>query len=328
MKMFKKTLAMLLALIMVLTLAACGAAQPAETKAPTEAPTEATAEATTEAPTEAPTAPAVTELEYVGLPGSGIPGTADNLAPNFSYGVDLSFYNVNDTDYRDYITNDDSGADYSLVDFEKMKADGCDFVILRLGSEDASGRFFDPHFITYYNLAREAGMDIGLYYYTYSLTYEDAVADAEYVISVIEENDMYFEYPIFMDLEEDSQLNLPMEELSNVCVGWAQTLSDAGYFPAIYSSFFMYDNISASVKSNLDFWIAYISTEGAQANTRSKYNPDNTNISNEACMWQYDWHAPDEFDGIGMDFLDVNVSYKDYPAIMAEHGYNNVITAE
>lgn len=320
MKLFKKTLAMLLALVMVLNLAACGAAKPAETVAATEASTEAPTEAATEAPIEA----APVELAFTGIEGSGIPGTAEELAPNVAFGVDLSFYNVNDTDYRDYITNDDSGADYALVDFEKMKADGCDFVILRLGSEDASGRFFDPHFITYYNKAREAGLDVGLYYYTYSLTYEDAVADAEYVISVIEENNMYFDYPIFMDLEEDAQLNLPMAELSNICIGWAETLQNAGYFPAIYSSFFMYDNISANVKANLDFWIAYISTEGAQAGCRSKYNPDNTNISNEACMWQYDWHAGDEYDGIGLPDLDVNVSYKDYPAIMAQYGYNNV----
>ena len=171
-------------------------------------------------------------------------------------------------------------------------------------------------------MAREAGLDIGLYFYSYSLTYENAVADAQFVIDVIEENDMYFEYPIFIDLEEESQLALPEAEISNVCVGWCETLKDAGYFPAIYSSFFMYDNISASIKSNVDFWIAYVSQSGATG--RSDYNPDNTNISNEACMWQYDWHAGDEFDGIGLDFLDVNVSYKDYPSIMAEYGYNNV----
>jgi len=333
----KKIIAMLLALVMVLSLAAC-TAKPVETQAPTtEAPVETTEAPveTTEAPVETTEAPII-EAAYEALPGAGIPGTGapqtnDGVAENFALGCDLSYHNTEDMDYHNYITNDDSSANYDLLDFAAMKASGCDFVILRIGSQDHTGRFYDPHFITMYNLAREAGMDVGAYFSSYAMTYEEAAADAQFCIDVIEENGMYFEYPIYIDIEEDAHYDLGAESsaaISNIAIGWAETLKNAGYFPGIYSSFFIYDYMSANVKNSIDYWVAYISTAGAEEGQRSDYNPDNTNISNECAMWQYDWHAGDEFEGYGLPNLDVNVSYKNYPAIMAEYGYNNYPTAE
>ena len=257
-----------------------------------------------------------TEYNYDGaIGGAGLQGYTDNLY----YGCDLSFYNVADYDYSDGSSLTDDGADYSLVDFERMKADGCDFVILRLGSEDSSGKYYDPHFVTYYNMAREAGLDIGVYYYSYAMSYDEAAEEAEFVIEVMEDHGMYFEYPIYIDIEESDQLALGETALSNVCYGWCETMVEAGYFPGIYGNYNLYDGISTQVKADYDFWLAYVSA----ADTMSTYNPSNTNVSAECGVWQYSFYGY-EYDGIGLDMLDVNVSYKDYPAIMEAYGYNNV----
>ena len=257
-----------------------------------------------------------TEYNYGGaIGGAGLQGYTDNLY----YGCDLSFYNVADYDYSDGSSLTDDGADYSLVDFERMKADGCDFVILRLGSEDSSGKYYDPHFVTYYNMAREAGLDIGVYYYSYAMSYDEAAEEAEFVIEVMEDHGMYFEYPIYIDIEESDQLALGETALSNVCYGWCETMVEAGYFPGIYGNYNLYDGISTQVKADYDFWLAYVSA----ADTMSTYNPSNTNVSAECGVWQYSFYGY-EYDGIGLDMLDVNVSYKDYPAIMEAYGYNNV----
>ena len=249
------------------------------------------------------------------IPGAGIPGSASNLY----YGCDVSFYNVNDTSYANYTTSDDSAADYSLLDFEAMKADGCDFVILRMGSSDSSGYYTDPHFFTMYDMAREAGMDIGLYFYSYAMSESEAIAEANYVISVLEANNMYFEYPIYLDIEESDQLALSETVLSNICYGWCETLYAAGYYPGIYGNYNLYDAVSSDIQNDYDFWVAWVSS----ATSQSAYNPSTNNISNEASMWQYSFYGY-EYDGVGLDMLDVNVSYKDYPAIMAAYGYNNV----
>ena len=217
------------------------------------------------------------------IAGAGLQGYADNVY----YGCDLSFYNVDDNSYANYITYDDSGADYSLVDFERMKADGCDFVILRFGSEEDGAYYYDPHFVTFYNMAREAGMDIGLYYFSYALTYAEAAAEAQYVIDVIESYDMYFEYPLYIDIEESDQLALGEPALSNVCYGWCETMAAQGYFPGIYGNYSLYEGISSQVKADYDFWLAYVSS----ATSMSSYNPTNTNESDECSMWQYSFYG-------------------------------------
>ncbi len=255
-----------------------------------------------------PVTPPPTATKPNKVQGAGIPGSAGNIA----FGCDLSFYNVGSDGYSE------SDADYSLVNFKKMKADGCDFVILRIGSEDSSGRYFDPHFITYYNMAREAGMDIGLYYYSYSLTYNEAVADAEFVMDVIEDYGMYFEYPIYLDVEESDQIALSDSALGNMCLGWCETLEKAGYFPGLYGNYSFYDKLSSSIVNTYDTWIAWVTSDSSI----SDYNPYNENLSDECGMWQYSFYGY-EYDGIGLDMLDVNVAYKDYPAIMKQYGFNN-----
>ena len=249
------------------------------------------------------------------IPGAGLQGYTDNVY----YGCDVSFWNLDDTSYAYGSTVDDSGADYSLVDFAKMKADGCDFVILRIGSVDASGKYYDPHFVTLYNMARAAGMDIGLYFYSTALTYAEAAAEAEFVIDVIESYGMYFEYPLYIDIEESDQLALGTTGLNNLCYGWCDTMINAGYFPGIYGNYNLYEQLSYEVISNYDFWLAYVSS----STSMSSYNPSNMNMSDECSMWQYSFYGY-EYNGIGKDMLDVNVSYKDYAAIMKNGGYNNV----
>ncbi|MBR6754491.1 MAG: hypothetical protein IKM22_01000, partial [Clostridia bacterium] len=52
------------------------------------------------------------------LDGSGPQGY---VSSHLYEGCDLSFYNVNDSDYAYGSATDDSGADYSLLDFDLMK---------------------------------------------------------------------------------------------------------------------------------------------------------------------------------------------------------------
>ena len=95
-----------------------------------------------------------------------------------SYGADISFWNVSVS----------SGNDYSRVDFAKMRASGCDYVILRIGYEARATRqnVIDSAFIEYYKRGRAAGMPMGVYFYQLGDTYEKAVEVAQWVINIIE----------------------------------------------------------------------------------------------------------------------------------------------
>ncbi len=257
------------------------------------------------------------------LDGSGPQGYVSSYVHE---GCDLSFWNVNDSDYAYGSATDDSGADYSLLDFEAMKADGCDFVILRIGSEDSSGKYIDPHFYTMYNMAREADLDIGLYYYSLALTYAEAAAEAQFVLNAVQDAGMYFEYPLYIDIEEDDQLALSTSSMTSLINGWCDTMINAGFYPGIYGNYSLYNMLSSEILNTYDFWLAYVSTaEGV-----SSYNPSNMNMSEDCAMWQYSFYGYG-YDGVGYYsssvgalLLDSNVSYKDYPAIMEQYGYNNV----
>ncbi len=259
------------------------------------------------------------------LPTTAMSGGGKPAGTIHHWGCDMSFYNVN-------------GDNYSLVDFAKMKADGCDYVILRIGYEGSVSRknTMDTAFVTLYNMARAADMDIGLYFYSLATTYNGAVEDAEWVIDVIESNNMYFEYPIYYDVEDSNQTSMNSTAMNNLCLGWCETLEKAGYFPGIYGGVTQVMNkLSANFLSRYDTWVAYVLSEHTGSQFDPRY-PTNATASYSTTygMWQYKWYNTDKTpsyegsywtDSYGYP-LDCNVSYKDYPTIMETYGYNNVVT--
>ena len=231
---------------------------------------------------------------------------------NYTIGVDLSVFNIGGSKVMNY----------DSVDFAKMKADGCDFAILRIGFEGSATRAntLDLAFLEYYNRARAAGMKLGIYFYALGTTYTEAVDDAKWVISIIEENDMYFEYPIYYDVEDGAHYALNNDQMTNLCLGWCETLEESGYFGGIYGRDTILNKLTADFRSRYDLWIRSIKTADGE-----QYDPASMNISNQASLWQYTMLQM--FDGCTVQYtsnqLDGNVSYKDYESIMYENGFNN-----
>ncbi len=237
-------------------------------------------------------------------------GLQSNQSYNVAFGCDLSFWNVGG-----------SQLDHSLVDFNKMKADGCEFAILRIGYEGSKTRTdtLDTAFLEFYRQARAAGMDLGVYFYALSTTYAGAVQDAQWVMSIIEKYDMYFEYPIYYDVEDSAQTSLGSSAMNSLCRGWCETLEAGGYFPGIYGGKSqVIDKLTSTFKATYDTWLPSVTVNGHG----TQYNPNTKHFRGTTNMWQYAWYDCN-YNGIGLDMLDVNVSYKDYPAIIEGGGWNN-----
>ena len=225
--------------------------------------------------------------------------------------------------------NHDYGAsleDVKPLDWEALKAAGMDFVILKAGSTLG----IDPAFESDYRDAKAAGLQVGAYFYTYSATVEDTLADAEMLLTWLEGKQ--FELPIYFDAEDPTLAELGTERLTELCRVFATTLQEAGYYAALYTNTeWLYNLLDTEwVKANLDIWYArYTATlpEGQE-----RFDPADRDFSwkdgtaykpgepeKRYGLWQYTDNGGVE--GFRYPF-DFNFAFKDYRSIMVKWGLN------
>ena len=88
------------------------------------------------------------------------------------------------------------------IDWKAVKENGIDFAIIRLGY----GRgHLDTLFYKNVNEALEAGLKIGVYYYSYALTKNEARAEAEFMMHILETSGLTpakLEMGVWFDMED------------------------------------------------------------------------------------------------------------------------------
>ena len=216
--------------------------------------------------------------------------------------------------------------DPKSLDWEALKAAGVEFVILRAGSSQG----IDPAFELDYRDAKAAGLEVGAYFYAYSSTVEDTLADAEMLISWLEGKQ--FELPIYFDAEDPSIQSLGGELLMELCVTFVERLQEAGYYAALYTNTeWLYNILDTEwVKTNLDVWYArytILPPEGQDSFSLSDsdfpwkdgttYKPGETD--KRYGLWQYTDSGAVE--GFRYNF-DFNYAFKDYKPLMVQWGLN------
>ena len=199
--------------------------------------------------------------------------------------------------------------EYLPLDWSAIKAQGVDFVILKAGSTKSG---IEPTFLMDYEGARAAGLEIGVYYYTYATTIEGIRADAEALMTYLEGKK--FEYPIYLDLEDASLEALGKNYLSDMCEAFIVTLQENGYYAALYSNhnWLTYILDSAKMFSLYDVWYARYPLTDKPTWNEEKYGK-------QLGMWQYSESGT--LDGFSC-YFDMNYAYKDYSEIMKKWGLN------
>ena len=199
--------------------------------------------------------------------------------------------------------------EYLPLDWSAIKAQGVDFVILKAGSTKSG---IEPTFLMDYEGARAAGLEIGVYYYTYATTIEGIRADAEALLGYLEGKQ--FEYPIYLDLEDASLEALGKNYLSDMCEAFMVTLQENGYYAALYSNhnWLTYILDSAKMFSLYDVWYARYPLTDKPTWNEEKYGK-------QLGMWQYSESGT--LDGFSC-YFDMNYAYKDYSEIMKKWGLN------
>ena len=173
------------------------------------------------------------------------------------------------------------------IDWKKSKADGIDFAIMRCGYT-ALNKFAlhqDSTFMTNYENASKAGVSIGIYYYACATTNKEAKKEANYVVSILKNNNINNQLPVVMDYEINTgRTNSKYKSLvssqgksaarkafTKYAVTFMNTIRAAGYEPMFYSYRALIDpNFSSNYRFNMKdingssqyrFWLAQYSTE-------------------------------------------------------------------
>ena len=120
------------------------------------------------------------------------------------------------------------------IDWKKVAEDDIEFAIIRLGLRGyGTGEIFlDANYEANITGAIDAGIDVGVYFYSQAINEEEAMQEANFVIENLSQYDI--QLPVVMDIEyadsSDGRANaLTIEERTHLAVIFCDALKEAGY---------------------------------------------------------------------------------------------------
>lgn len=192
------------------------------------------------------------------------------------------------------------------VNWKKVKAAGVKFVMIRVGY--GKGRYgsknctVDNRFADYVEGASEAGIPIGIYFYSYATSEKQALAEAEFTIKQLEGIPVSF--PVAYDIEDDYILKkTTKKERTAMAKTYMDTIAAAGYYPMFYCNQYWYNEcLDAEQLKDYDFWYA-------------RYTNKEPDITEYPCsIWQAT--SMQKLSGITENTVDIDFLYKDYSDII------------
>ena len=188
------------------------------------------------------------------------------------------------------------------IDFYKVKSEGIDFVMIRVGLRGSvEGRILeDDYFKTNVTDALKADLKVGVYFYSQAINTEEAVEEAEYVIKQIANYDIT--YPVAIDLEQTTSTDartskLTKKDYSAISAAFCDRISEEGYTPIIMGAIRTFiDFLEPESLGKYPIWVSYYDFP--------QYYPY------EYRMWQYSRNG--RVDGVNTDVnLNVYISKKE-----------------
>ncbi len=157
------------------------------------------------------------------------------------------------------------------IDWKKVKAAGVKFVFIRCGYTALSKNFAmyeDEYFKQNIQGAYDAGIQVGVYFFSNSKTVSEAQKEAQKTLELIDEYSDMITLPVVYDFEAFSQAyrayGLPKAQVTQNTIAYADIIQDAGYTPMYYGSpSFLSSSFDVSSLTNYDCWLANYTTKTA-----------------------------------------------------------------
>ena len=136
----------------------------------------------------------------------------------------------------------------------KKVAESKKFAILRAGTGYKGGNNKDGKFEENYKNAKDAGVKVGAYWYSYATSVADAKREANYFMQHL--SGKQFEWPVYYDIEEQSQFDAGIH--NSIAKAFCDILEANHYYCGIYSSGSKWSySFSKEVSSRYTVWIAH-----------------------------------------------------------------------
>lgn len=189
--------------------------------------------------------------------------THNNIFKNYNIynGIDVSKYNGD-------------------INWDKVKKDGVDFVIVRVGYRGygKSGTLCtDPNYKANIEGALAAGIKVGVYYFTEALTTDEAREEAKFCISKIK--DYNITLPVAIDYEYPTDGKNPIGRMYNAKLTKAEATANvkafcaavkkAGYTPLVYANKSDLSSLinGKTIGNTYKVWLANYTTKTTYANS-------------------------------------------------------------
>ena len=201
------------------------------------------------------------------------------MASSGTLGIDVSKWNGN-------------------IDWNAVKNSGVSYVIIRCGYRGSTGGSLieDPKFKTNIQGALNAGLKVGVYFFSQAVNEVEAVEEASMTIGLIKKYKI--SYPVFLDVEASGGRadKIDRNTRTQVIKAFCETIKNSGYTPGVYANkTWLNSYMNAGELNSYKIWLA-------QYNTAPTY-------TGKFDMWQYS--SKGKVSGISGN-TDMNLSYMGY----------------
>ncbi len=150
------------------------------------------------------------------------------------------------------------------INWPLVKAVGMDFAIIRMAwrGNTVGNIYEDKRARENYQNARDAGMEIGAYFFSQAVSVEEAVEEAEFLLDMI--RDWKIDMPIVYDWERSANrtVDTDIQTVTDCANAFCKTIEDAGYEAMVYFNLRQaYNEMYLEELKAYGFWLAQYNDE-------------------------------------------------------------------
>lgn len=184
----------------------------------------------------------------------------------------------------------------SGLNYEKLKADGIKFAIIRASvtGTESHKQFVDNLLNRHVNGCIDQSIDYGFYHYSCAVSVEEAKKEAQFIVEQIKKYPLPT-YPVFFDAEESQIADLGKKRATDIALAFIDEVELLGYPSGIYANPSWIEDFLEKdrILGHKDLWLAHWTSKPRQYDQK---------------LWQSGLRY-----SAGMK-IDADVCYVDYPA--------------